>query len=211
MLKKTSALIIAGLVPVLVSTVASADTKSPWAASLGIGTTGINGGVLYKESNHFVADVDVGGFAVDPSFSAGGENYHMGIRLISARLTENWYPFSNGNLFLSAGVLLNKDKFNLKPASTQGNYSFATPASFHFSPVAPYLGIGWGDAFTGSRWSFLANLGAAYEGAAHVSVTMGTDPYATQAYQAEKASISSSLSSTHWYPVAQAAMVYRFG
>lgn len=189
---------------------ANATSSSHWAGSLGMGTMGITAGLFYRESSQFVTNLDVGGFSIDPKFSAGGENYHMGIRLLSARLTEDWYPF-NGNLFLSAGLLLNDDKFNLQPTASQGDYAFATPASFRFSPVAPYLGIGWGYPFSGSRWSFQMEAGAAYEGSSKVSVDMGTDPYAAQAYQAEKSSISSALGGFHWYPVVQASLVYRFG
>lgn len=207
---KRFCVLITCVAPALFPIITTADTASPWAASLGLGTTGVTAGLLYRESPHFVADADVGGFVVDPSFSAGGENYHMGIRLLSARLTEDWYPF-NGNLFLAAGVLFNGDKFSLQPTATQGNYSFATPANFRFPRVAPYLGIGWGYPFSGSRWTFRAEAGTTYEGSPKVSVTMGTDPYALPAYQAEKSSINAALGGCHWYPVAQASLVYRFG
>jgi hypothetical protein len=209
-MRKRICVLITCAAPALFPFFVHADTESPWAASLGLGTTGVTAGLFYRETPHFVANLDAGGFAVDPSFSAGGENYHMGIRLLSARLAEDWYPF-NGNLFLAAGVLFNSDKFSLQPAATQGNYSFATPASFRFSPVAPYLGVGWGYPFSGSRWTFLAETGAAYEGSPKISVAMGTNPYAAQAYQAEKSSISAALGGCHWYPVAQASLVYRFG
>lgn len=210
-MKKRICVLMACVVPALSPVIAHADI-SPWAASLGMGTTGITAGLFYRETPSLVTDADVGGFVVDPSFSAGGENYHMGIRLLSARLTEDWYPFT-GNFFLAAGVLFNGDKFSLQPTAVfqDSNYAFATPASFRFSPVAPYLGIGWGYPFKGSRWTFRAEAGAAYEGSPKVSVTMGTDPYALPAYQAEKSSISAALRGCHWYPVAQASLVYRFG
>ncbi len=192
-MRKRICVLITCAAPALFPFFAHANTESRWAASLGLGTTGVTAGLLYRESQNFVTDAGLGGVVVDPSFSAGGENYHMGIRLLSARLTEDWYPF-NGNLFLAGGVLFNGDKFSLQPTTaTQGNYSFATPASFHFSPVAPYLGVGWGYPFSGSSWTFQAEAGAAYEGSAKVSVAMGTDPYAAQAYQAEKSSISAAL------------------
>ena len=217
-MKKRICVLMACAAPVLSPFIAHAGTchaggslagGTPWAASLGMGTTGITAGLFYRETSNLVTDAEVGGFIIDPSFSAGGENYHMGIRLLSARLAEDWYLF-NGNLFLAAGVLFNADKFNLQPRGGQGNYSFATPASFRFSPVAPYLGIGWGYPFKGSQWTFRAEVGAAYEGSSKVSVTMGTDPYALPAYQAEKSSISAVLGGYHWYPVAQVGLVYRF-
>ncbi len=203
--------VLAALFPCIANASANFGTESRWAASLGLGTTGVTAGLFYRETPHFVANLDAGGFAVDPSFSAGGENYHMGIRLLSARLTEDWYPFWHNNLFLAAGVLFNGDKFSLQPTATHGDYAFATPASFRFSPVAPYLGVGWGDPFAGSRWTFRVEAGAAYEGSPNVFVTMGADPYAIQAYQAEKSSISAALGGYHWYPVVQASLVYRFG
>lgn len=210
LISKAITVIIATTIALSANAYANDGTQSNFAASLGLGTTGVSAGLFYRESPNFVTDANVGGVAIDPSFVAGGETYKMGINLLTAQLTENWYPFSN-NMLISAGLLINNDKFNLQPTSVQGNYSYATPASFHFSPVAPYLGVGWGYPFSGSRWSFIANAGAAYEGSAHVSVAMGTDPYAQQAYQAEKSSISSAIGGYHWYPVATVGLVYRFG
>lgn len=208
-LRRICIILVACVTPVLSPVVANAAV-SPWAASLGLGTMGITAGLQYRESTHFVADASVGGLAIDPSFSAGGEQYKMGIRLLSAKLVEDWYPFKHNNLFLSAGILINGNKFNLHPTATKGNYSFATPASFQYAPVDPYFGVGYGYPFSGSRWTFLADAGAAYEGSAHVAVDMGTDPYAVQAYQDEKTSIATALNGSHWYPVIQTALVYRF-
>ena len=188
---------------------AALNPGSSYAGSLGFGTTGVNAGIFYKEYSGLVANVNIGGLNVDPIFSAGGENYKMNIRLASARIVEDWYPFKN-NLFLSAGILINNDRLNLTPTGGQGQYALATPATLRVSPVAPYIGVGYGYPFTGSRWTLEAEAGAAYEAHDQISVTMGSGPYAAQAYNAEKSSITSALSGLHWYPVIQTELVYRF-
>ena len=208
-LKRTFIYLAAGMALWMTPIMSGAQTSN-WSASLGFGTTGVDAGLQYRESPHFVSDASVGGFVVDPSLSAGGERYHLGLHLLSAKLVEDWYPLRNGNLFLSAGVLLNANRFDLQPTSTNGNYSFATPARFHYSRVDPYFGVGYGYPFSGSRWTFSVSAGAAYEGAAHVSVDIGTRQYAQMAYQSEKTSIDKAVGGYHWYPVLQTALIYRF-
>ncbi|EGQ64374.1 hypothetical protein GGI1_25036, partial [Acidithiobacillus sp. GGI-221] len=72
-MKKRICVLMACVVPALSPVIAHADI-SPWAVSLGMGTTGITAGLFYRETASLVTDADVGGFVADPSFSAGGEN-----------------------------------------------------------------------------------------------------------------------------------------
>jgi hypothetical protein len=188
---------------------AALNSESSYAGSLGFGTTGINAALYYKEGRSLVTNINIGGLNVDPIFSAGGENYNMNIHLLSTRIVEDWYPFKN-NFFFSAGMLINNDRLNLTPVNGQGQYALATPAMLKVSPVAPYIGLGYGYPFAGSRWTLEAEAGAAYEAHDQVSVTMGTGPYAAQAYKAEKTSITGALNGLHLYPVIQTSLVYRF-
>lgn len=182
---------------------------SPFSIITGVGTTGILGGLQYRESPYFSTEAQVGGFSIDPGFSSGGEHYNMGVRLLAGQITEQWQPWRNG-FYLAAGVLLNGNRFSLQPSSANtGDYAFATPASVTFNPVDPYIGLGYTHPIAG-RWSFRFAAGVAYQGRPKVSVTLGTGPYAQAAASAEYASLKQSLNGFQWFPVIQAGIMYHF-
>ncbi|MEY2340936.1 hypothetical protein AB4090_02365 [Acidithiobacillus sp. IBUN Pt1247-S3] len=184
-------------------------SSSPWSGTLSVGTTGISVGAAYQESPHWSTSASMGGFYIDPTLSAGGETYGMGIRLLSGMLTENWRPWAGSGFFLSTGLLFNGNRLSLRPRTVTGNYAFATPATATFHPVDPFLGLGWDHPFAGGRWTFHALVGAAWQGRTAIDVQMGTDPYALQAHQSEKTSLQTALG-WRWLPVMQIGVRYHF-
>lgn len=185
-------------------------SASSLAVSFDVGTTGVGVGAYARESAHFVGHAQVGGVYTDPSFHAGGEGYHMSVRLLSGLVDEDWYPHRDGNLFIAAGLLINGNRFDLRPHGGKGsNYAYATPAGFRFNTVDPYFGIGWGNPLSARhRWSIRVSAGVAYQGTPHVSVGMGSGPYAGMAYAAERSSIRSALGRWHWYPLVRLSVVF---
>lgn len=184
---------------------------SPFSVFGGVGTTGLYGGVQYRESPYFTTQAQVGGFSIDPTFSSGGENYALGIHLLNGLIAEQWHPWGQG-FYLNAGVFINGNRLSLQPSSSNtGDYALATPAKVTFNAMDPYFGIGYSQRFSShSHWSFSLSAGAAYQGTPHVNVTEGTGMYAQYAYAAEVSSLNQSLDGFRWYPVVQAGIRYRW-
>ena len=187
-------------------------SPSPLSVFAGVGTTGIFGGVQYRESPHFATIGQFGGLSIDPSFTSGGENYNMSINLLNGLVAEQWRPWKSG-FYLTAGVFVNGNSMSLNPSSSNvGEYALATPARVTFNPVDPYVGIGYSQRFSSrSHWSFGFTAGAAYQGTPKVSVTRGAGPYAGMARSEELASIKKqSLSGFGFYPVVQTGIGYHW-
>ena len=91
-------------------------------------------------------------------------------------------------------------------------------AKVDFQKAAPYIGIGWGNALTPNKlWHFSADLGAFYQGKAHVNlVSRGcTSSRVTCTVLAadvarEEARLSEELSDYKFFPVLRASVSYRF-
>ena len=186
-------------------------TASPFSVFGGVGTTGLYGGLQYRESPYFTTQAQVGGFSIDPTFTSGGEKYNLGVHLLNGLISEQWHPWGQG-FYLTAGMFINGNRLSLQPsASNTGNYALATPAKVTFNAIDPYFGIGYSQRFSRrSHWSFNLSAGAAYQGTPKVSVTQGAGPYAQYAYAAEVSSLKQSLGGFRWYPVVQAGIGYRW-
>jgi hypothetical protein len=89
--------------------------------------------------------------------------------------------------------------------------------SVETNAVAPYLGIGWGNAVApGSRWRFAMDVGACYQGSPEVSLR--AEPLSPgllperfeQDLEAERREIEDDLESYTIYPVLSLGVSYRF-
>ena len=83
--------------------------------------------------------------------------------------------------------------------------------------VAPYLGIGWGDAVAaGGPWRFAVDVGAFYQGKPKVSLTAHPlipillPARFEQDLEAERQDIEDDLDSYRFYPVVSLGVSYRF-
>ncbi|HEY3171481.1 MAG TPA: hypothetical protein VGK86_02795 [Thermoanaerobaculia bacterium] len=83
--------------------------------------------------------------------------------------------------------------------------------------VAPYLGIGWGNAVApGGRWRFALDAGAFYQGKPKVSLTAEplipalVPPRFAQDLEAERRKVEDDLDSYRFYPVLSLGVSYRF-
>lgn len=199
------------IISTLFISVTACAAKPSFSLIAGIGTTGVFGGVQYRETPYLATMAQIGDLNIDPCFSSGGENYNMGIRLLNGLVAEQWYPWRRG-FYLTAGVFINGNRLLLNPSvANTGEYALATPAKVTFHTLDPYFGIGYSQRFSSkSHWFFNATADAAYQGAPKVSVTQGAGPYAQYAYAAEVADLRQSLSGFRWYPVVQAGLQYRW-
>ena len=83
-----------------------------------------------------------------------------------------------------------------------------------WNPVDPYLGIGFGNPFRGSHWTFGLDLGVVYEGSAKVSLSAtgaAALPQLASDVQSEQTQAQDTISRySKWYPVLMVSLGYRF-
>ena len=81
--------------------------------------------------------------------------------------------------------------------------------------VAPYVGIGWGDALdSGKRFGLTFDIGVAYFGSPDVELTangtLSNDPAFRASLARERRDIEKELGSYKYYPVISAGLYFRF-
>lgn len=149
------------------------------AAVLGVsaqvGTPGLGGAVWFPIAGSF-ADVRLGfnGFSFNHTFNSGGNPYALHAVLRNAPLLVDWYPFGFG-FHLSGGIVYNDNHGDYTAEPQNGEYVIdGTPypvsevgtlsGTVTYSRIAPYLGVGFGDPFSGVLpLFFTADFGAFYQ------------------------------------------------
>ncbi len=137
--------------------------------------------------------------------------------LISASALVDWYPLSNA-FRLTGGFIYNGNRLSasLKPKKsyTVGGDIY-TPedlgdldADFSFNPVAPYIALGFGNPFKGSRLGVNTDVGLFYQGAPDVSLRADglLEPSADEAQTQQ---IKDNVSWARVYPVITFSLYYR--
>lgn len=160
-------------------------------------------------------------------------DYDADADLRSASAWLDWHPGAGG-FRLTGGVLYNDSAVRGKSRpSAAGTYNVGgipLPASqvgtlrarADFDPLAPYVGLGWGNAVAaGGRLRLAVDLGVAFQGKAKVSLTADVpagSPLATPVGQAllapllaaEERDLEDKAADYDLYPVATIGLSYRF-
>jgi hypothetical protein len=154
----------------------------------------------------------------------GDVRFDFDLRTLTFPLTMDWYPFHNA-FHLSGGLIINQTEMNLDAQSnaslTIGGTRYSASdlgmvrGNVRFNPVAPYVGIGWGNAFgREQRWGILTDLGVAFLGSPHVSLSatgpIASDPTFRHDLAREEDDIKGDLNIFRFYPVFSISLFYRF-
>ena len=200
--------------------VAPADT------SLGVRAGTLGGGVelSYALSQRAAVRLNADGYNRTQSKTHDNIDYDMKLKLQTGSLLGDWFPFAN-NFRISAGAMLNRNKFSLKGQPTGGTFTInGTPypasevgsfdAQVDFNRAAPYFGIGYGRPIN-SGLSLIFDLGVMFQGAPHskIDVTCGTTLQCTQLQSdaaAEQSRLDDSLHNFKYYPVVSLGLAYTF-
>jgi len=165
------------------------------------------------------------GFSYNFSGKAQDVDYKVKLHLMSFCLLADWFPFEQHDWRFTGGAILNKNRVNVdaKPAVSykvgDTTYTSAQVGSLAgkitFEPVAPYLGLGWGNPFgKDSHWSFNFDLGAMYQGAPKVNLDangpIANDPTFQSNLAQEKDQLKDKTNRFKFYPVVAIAVAYRF-
>jgi hypothetical protein len=159
--------------------------------------------------------------------SLSGVSYHQDLRLETAGLLGNWYPWDNG-FFFTAGGYENTSKDVVRARSANGNYNFngvtysigqAGTVSGEAKlgrEIAPYGGIGWGNPVGSSAtWTFYGELGGLFTGSPKLSLnstggSLSGDPTFRNNLEQERQRDQSKISWVDVYPVVALGLAYKF-
>jgi hypothetical protein len=215
-----------GIALLIIASLGSAVRADSGAPALGgrVGSLGFGGGLMMD----FLPEIDghFGAAYFPPAVRGeiGGVNYDFDLRVLTFPLTMDWYPFHNG-FHLSGGLIFNQSRMDLNTGSsaslTLGGTTYAAAESgtvrgrTTFRRLAPYVGIGWSNAFgQEGRWGIVTNLGMAFLGRPHVSLRatgpLASDPaFQSNLAQAEQ-DMEDDLNVVRFYPIFSISLLYRF-
>lgn len=211
------------------------------AGTLGLGAEGTVG--LTDRLN---LRVPVNAFSYGYDETDDGIKYDGRLKLGSLGAQLDVHPFK-GSFYLTAGLFANRNKVKLKASDPSGTEEYELgdedtvytsdpddPLALHgglkFDDVAPYVGLGWGNAIQGkSSFYFRFEIGAYFEGSAKVgmrasgsavdgetgeSFSVDDDSAEAQAFrqnlEEERAKLEHDIKKYDIYPAVGLALGYRF-
>ena len=183
-------LLSASLLPLFLASHAMASTinlglNSPFIASVRVGTLGIGPELMYHPVNAswgVRADFDTFNFGINNVYNNsqnidGYETIHnkygANLKLMNGSIYGDYYPWKGKSAFrLTAGLIFSTNGFSIDGATRDdaGNVLGAINGHGKYHPVAPYVGIGFNTRISKSNFYVNGDLGAMFQGGAHVSV-----------------------------------------
>jgi len=178
------------------------------------------------------------GLDYSQNFSKDNTPYNSQLNLLSYGVLLDAYPLTRGPR-VSAGFLGNGNKLDLNANCNQSQGCTANNdvikganarffGDMKFDSVAPYVGLGWGNAMVGTPFYVSGDLGVMFQGTAKVSlngsgtasvtnggvtrqnVNIATDPEVQQQLQQEQTRLANQVSGYKYYPVAALTIGWRF-
>lgn len=194
---------------------ASAETVSLAAK---VGTTGLGLEAGFRVTDSINLRLGYYSFDYGTDLEEEGIEYDGDLRLRNAALFADWHPF-RGLFRLSSGVVQTGNEFigSAEDELVVGDntYEGSLEATVDWDGMAPYLGIGLGNAMRGGRWSFSLDLGVMFTGSPGVRLDGEVnDPSLEDAFredlEREEAALREELSDAKYYPVLSVGVAYRF-
>ncbi|MGV3556533.1 hypothetical protein [Larkinella arboricola] len=138
------------------------------------------------------------------------------LKLASVNALIDFYPFRRAGFRVTGGVFYNLNELTFDGLPTKevvfNDVTFTREeigtinGKANFTKVAPYLGLGWGHPFRGTKLTFMADLGVFYQQSPQVTlVTTGMlEPSSDQGPVIER-----NLQPLKYYPVLNLGLSYR--
>lgn len=212
---------------------AALSITSAARAELGItgslGTTGLGAHVSIPIQPQLNARLGINALEYDYEGSTSDLDYDFDLKLRTFDVLLDYFPRDSG-FRITGGIVFNGNEIDAIGLPTAGGtytlngrtYSTATAGTLtgtvDFRDVAPYLGIGWGNAVAHQKgWGFSADLGVMFQGSPRTSLTSTgcTAPAAVCAQlaadvAAENAELNDELDDFKTYPVVRIGATYVF-
>lgn len=190
-----------------------------------VGTLGGQVEITGNFSTYLKGRLNAGYLPWDYEITVDSEEYDFNIKLFTTGALLDLHPFAGG-FRLTAGVYFNSNDFSgtgsLSSSQSYeiGGISFSRATLGHvdaeadFNTVAPYLGLGYSNAFTADgHWSFEFDAGVMYWGSPEVTLsTPATSvvPGLNQALKEEAQRVEDELENFIFYPVVSVGVAYSF-
>jgi len=180
---KTITLTLASLMTLSSFSLAQGDI--PYSIGFKVGTLGAGVDITKPINEQFNMRLNINGGSYSDSRCESNILYEYDMTLVTAGVLVDYYP-SNNEFRVSAGAYYNGSEIDLSPQLQNmaidiggTNYIAGQITSFEglvdFDPIAPYIGIGWGNSATqkAQEWSFDVDVGLLYHGEANVELDVG--------------------------------------
>jgi hypothetical protein len=218
------ALFAGALAFVLCSPVAFADT-----GDIGVGvkgsTLGIGGEVTVGLTPGFNLRSGYNGFTYDGTASESDIKYDYSLKLSSIPVLLDWHPFDASGFRLTAGALFNSNEVKATgtPSGTYkiGDVTYLATdvgtltGKVTFNDVAPFLGIGWGNAVgKNSALSLAFDIGVVFQESPKVSLvanggTLVNDSTFKSELAKEENNLKHDIDGFKYYPVIALGLTYQ--
>lgn len=209
---------------------ATAHAQIGAAVTADLGTTGAGVHLVVPMESNLNGRFGINYYKHDLDTRSGDIDYKGDAKLQTFDVLFDWYIVPNSNFRLTGGVIYNGNKVEAQGyANSQGNYIInkvsytaadvgTLSADVDFQRAAPYFGVGWGNALTQSkRWNFAADIGAFYQGKAHVNLvsrgcttSTGVCRLLVRDLGLEEQRLSDELAKHKFFPVLRASVSYNF-
>ena len=225
-------MVLKRIVVVLAATLAAASAHAEIGAAVSatLGTTGAGVQLVVPMESNLNGRFGINYFQHDFDKRTGGINYDAKGKLQTFDVLFDWYVIANSPFRLTGGLVYNGNEIKGRGRpNANGQYLIngrgyaatdvgTLDAKVDFRKAAPYIGVGWGNALTpNKRWNFSADLGAFYQGKAHVNlVSRGctssrvTCTVLATDVEREEARLADELSDYNFFPVLRASVSYSF-
>jgi hypothetical protein len=199
-------------------------------ASVAVGTTGLGFHMTLPATANVNARIGANYLGRSYLESTAQVDYDLKMTLNTVEALLDWHPLENG-FRVTGGLAYNGNKINATGKSNvagsyiiQGRTYTAANAgtingSIDFKKIAPYVGIGWGNAIAKEKegWSAFADVGGLIQGSANTSLTnsgcTAPAPICTQLaadIAAEKQALNDKANKFKVYPVLRIGLSYKF-
>jgi hypothetical protein len=222
-MKKTS---FAAALVLALATMSVAHAEVGLTASLGTTGGGLHLSVPVAESTN--VRFGFNGLSVSRDGNTDDVDYDFKLKMATVDALVDYFPMK-GAFRVSGGLVYNGNKIDVSGRPTGGTYTLngnVYPASavgslngeVDFRKVAPYLGIGWGNAVAADKgWGLSSDFGILFQGAPKTTLSnTGCTAGATICGQiasdvaAENRSLQDDTDSFKAYPVIRIGVSYKF-
>ncbi len=203
-----------------------------WGVTPEIGTLGIGASVTKSVSPNVNARVGLNAFKYGTDFEEENIEYEADLNLFNISTLVDYHPWKKSGFRLTGGLVFNNNNVSGE-GQANGNQEFEVNGTTYNTnqvrsvdakislpnKVAPYLGIGWGNAVKpGNRFAFSVNLGVMFTGSPQVDLNADIDPSVDAALreqiqndiEAERQDIEDDISGFGVYPVLSIGASYHF-
>lgn len=207
---------------------------------LQVGTLGFGANFAMAVNESLQLRLNVNGLKISKTKTKDDIKYDGDLKLFTAGLLADYFPFNTSTFHLSLGAYYNKNEVTATAQPKAGNYTIngnsygadelgKLEAKLDFKKFAPYVGLGWGGKLNNSGWSWNFDIGVMYHGTPKATLTPikgsalahnGDAAHDTAAdttwnniktdVSSEESTINSDIKKYKFYPVISVGFIYRF-